>query len=164
MGASGAMHQEKPLPMVATTIRREPYKGSPAPDGGPWVGASGMNFDFTPNGSAIGTPADWAARHDDAGFDEFEQMAQADREWLFRPKQPMCGFCGGHHKHNLACVALTDGFLVKMPWGKHKGLPVADVPHEYLRWLLDKGGDLPGELKAEIERVLSVPTFEESGE
>jgi uncharacterized protein (DUF3820 family) len=33
--------------------------------------------------------------------------------------------------------ALND--LDHMPWGKHKGVPMQDVPASYLRWLKEQG-------------------------
>jgi uncharacterized protein (DUF3820 family) len=95
-------------------------------------------------------------------FDWFEQITEADREYMQRRLPQACGFCGGRHRHNPDCVALTEGFVIVMPWGKHKGHRVADVPADYLRWLWKRGAaDMPGELRQEIARVLKVPLFEE---
>lgn len=91
-------------------------------------------------------------------FDWFDLIGDAEREYLLaRHRYPeRCGFCGGHYKHNPRCVALCDEWAVKMPFGKHKGLRVADVPPNYLRWLLVSGKELDGELRREVERVLKI--------
>lgn len=41
-----------------------------------------------------------------------------------------------------------------MPWGKHKGTPLKDVPKDYLLWVLREADKAAPELKAEIQRVL----------
>ncbi len=43
-----------------------------------------------------------------------------------------------------------------MPFGKHRGRPLEDVPHTYLLWVLDNCTNISGTLRAEIERVLDV--------
>lgn len=40
-----------------------------------------------------------------------------------------------------------------MPFGKHKGVPLASVPSDYLRWML-RSIDLYDDLKSDVERVL----------
>lgn len=39
-----------------------------------------------------------------------------------------------------------------MPFGKHKGKPLSEVPIDYLSWLHERGG-LDAELQAAIESV-----------
>ncbi len=45
---------------------------------------------------------------------------------------------------------------MQMPFGKYKGVAIADVPTRYLRWLLDNvdfyDEDLPLEIDAELDR------------
>jgi hypothetical protein len=41
-----------------------------------------------------------------------------------------------------------------MPFGKHRGEYVEDVPHDYLRWALQSVEWLPAYLREEMERVL----------
>lgn len=91
-------------------------------------------------------------------FDWFDMIDDADREYLLgRHCYPeACGFCGGRYVHNAQCVALCDEWAVKMPFGKHKGQRVADVPPDYLRWLLASGKELNGELQRDIERILKI--------
>jgi len=45
---------------------------------------------------------------------------------------------------------LTD--LDKMPWGKHKGVPMQDVPASYLHWLWTNERD-PMSRKAKVDPV-----------
>jgi hypothetical protein len=40
-----------------------------------------------------------------------------------------------------------------MPFGKHKGLPLAEVPPDYLAWAL-RDGAIAGPLKEAVERIL----------
>lgn len=42
--------------------------------------------------------------------------------------------------------------MATMPFGKHKGTPLADVPTDYLEWLL--GRDLHGWLEREVKAEL----------
>ncbi|HUY93325.1 MAG TPA: DUF3820 family protein [Pirellulales bacterium] len=93
-----------------------------------------------------------------APFDWFALIDDAERHYLLgRHRYPeRCGFCGGHYLHNPRCVALCDEWAVKMPFGKHRGLRVTEVPHDYLRWLLRNGMELDGDLRREIERVLKI--------
>lgn len=41
-----------------------------------------------------------------------------------------------------------------MPWGKHKGKPMKDVPIDYLNWLWWQGGYLSDPVFAYIQRNL----------
>lgn len=88
----------------------------------------------------------------------FALIGHAEREYLLgrhRFAEP-CGFCGGRAKHNTDCVALSEDWHVKMPWGKHRGKPIAETDPRYLRWLLKSGKELETELRREIERVLGI--------
>lgn len=44
-----------------------------------------------------------------------------------------------------------------MPWGKHKGAPIHEVPDSYLRWCLGNASNLTDDLRAEIEIQLGLP-------
>lgn len=44
-----------------------------------------------------------------------------------------------------------------MPWGKHKGTPLHEVPASYLRWCLNNADSLDDSLRREIEEVLGLP-------
>lgn len=43
-----------------------------------------------------------------------------------------------------------------MPFGKHKGKPLTDVPSDYLLWVYENKDDLYGNLKTYIEDNLDV--------
>lgn len=43
-----------------------------------------------------------------------------------------------------------------MPFGKHRGTPIKDVPKDYLRWILDNVQVLEPTLKAKIEARLNI--------
>jgi hypothetical protein len=43
-----------------------------------------------------------------------------------------------------------------MPFGKHKGQDLRDIPQDYLCWILDNIQDLRPTLRAEITRVLDL--------
>ena len=46
---------------------------------------------------------------------------------------------------------------MKMPFGKHKGVEVRDVPHSYLSWVLDNIIDLSPTLRRAIRHELGLP-------
>lgn len=43
-----------------------------------------------------------------------------------------------------------------MPWGKHKGKPIDEVPADYLEWALKNASNLNDQLRAEIEKQLGL--------
>lgn len=43
-----------------------------------------------------------------------------------------------------------------IPFGKHKGKPVEDVPSDYIRWLLENGERLSTALIIELENQLTL--------
>lgn len=51
-------------------------------------------------------------------------------------------------------AARAVGSYSTMPWGKHKGTPLKDVPRDYLLWVLREADKAAPELKAEIQQVL----------
>ena len=65
----------------------------------------------------------------------FSQLEDRDKEYLEAGvgECPPCGFCGGRKKHNPDCVAHEWETVV--PFGKHKGKPLSQVPLEYLAWM-----------------------------
>jgi uncharacterized protein (DUF3820 family) len=100
----------------------------------------------------------WPDEPTAADLGPFALLDDADREYLLgRHRCPeRCGFCGGFYHHNPNCVALCDEWLIPMPFGKHKGKPVASLDRDYLAWLLKSGMELNAELRREIERVLGI--------
>lgn len=52
---------------------------------------------------------------------------------------------------------MTDPGAWVIPFGKHKGKPLADVPMPYLRWLLANATDLRPDTRATIEAFMSNP-------
>jgi hypothetical protein len=46
--------------------------------------------------------------------------------------------------------------IIRMPFGKHKGVPVSDVDPGYLQWVLDNCTRIDAYLSAEIRRVLKL--------
>lgn len=95
-------------------------------------------------------------------YDPFDHITGADRAYMNRPLPQPCVWCGGRHRHNPLCAALCDEWQVRMPFGKHKGQRVADVPKDYLRFLITKKVHLEPDVKREVYRVLNIPLFEES--
>lgn len=45
---------------------------------------------------------------------------------------------------------------VTMPWGKHKGKPLDQVPPDYLRWAITNASIMSDELRAAIEQQLNL--------
>jgi hypothetical protein len=47
---------------------------------------------------------------------------------------------------------------MKMPWGKHRGMDLADVPEDYLRWALEHAEVMGPVLREAIRQRLGLPT------
>lgn len=94
------------------------------------------------------------------GFDDRAKYLEwnADRkqwlDWLNKRHPPKCFFCGGRTRHNPACCTLQWPFEVTMPWGAHRGKRLADVPEDYLQWLVRKSDRMDDKLREAIELVL----------
>lgn len=43
-------------------------------------------------------------------------------------------------------------YTYEMPWGKYRGMPINDIPPDYLAWLL-RNCDLQPHLKAAVQRA-----------
>jgi DNA polymerase III epsilon subunit-like protein len=56
----------------------------------------------------------------------------------------------GRSLEELVTVPYTIHF---MPWGKHSGLPLHQVPHSYRKWLLEKATDLDPNLRRSLEQI-----------
>jgi hypothetical protein len=53
---------------------------------------------------------------------------------------------------------------MKMPWGKHKGVDVTEVPESYLRWALENASNISPTLKEAIRHQLGLPPEVTNGE
>lgn len=86
----------------------------------------------------------------------WKQVTQQDYAYLNGPRSwPLpCPWCGGRLRHSQACHELTKSWEPTMPFGKHKGRPISEVPKDYLYWLITRGG-LDSELQAAIQGCLS---------
>jgi uncharacterized protein (DUF3820 family) len=51
---------------------------------------------------------------------------------------------------------LLDLVKVKMPFGKHAGWILADLPVSYLEWFLRKGGFPPGKLGMQLATIYEI--------
>lgn len=52
-----------------------------------------------------------------------------------------------------------------MPWGKHKGKPLNEVPRDYLKWAVNNADAMSAELRAAIETELGlIPGVTNPGE
>ena len=86
--------------------------------------------------------------------DYWSCISAEDRAYLLGPREypSPCLWCGGRLRHNPQCVTWT--WEPEMPFGKHKGKKVSDVPLDYLRWLAKNSVRLDEELRSAIERRL----------
>lgn len=83
----------------------------------------------------------------------WQQMPERDYAYLMRPRgnAPPCAWCGGRLVHSRACNELVKSWDLIMPYGKHKGRPLSEVPLDYLEWLLVRPG-LDAQLAASIRK------------
>jgi len=87
-------------------------------------------------------------------YDPWDHISPEQRAYVSSPnvhKAP-CPWCGGRNTHSAMCNELTAGWVVTMPWGKHKGKPLSEVPQDYLDWLTDR--ELTEEFKQDVRREL----------
>lgn len=86
----------------------------------------------------------------------WSQVSQKDYEYLTGDRNwpAPCPWCAGRLLHSQACERLRRSWEPTMPFGKHKGRPVSEVPVDYLYWLVAKGGLVP-ELMEAIDLRLS---------
>ena len=54
----------------------------------------------------------------------------------------------------MADDAAHDDYMTEMPFGKHRGVPLDQIPRGYLRWLLAEC-DLSPSLREDIEAVVA---------
>jgi hypothetical protein len=68
-----------------------------------------------------------------------------------------CPWCRGRLHHHPACDELRAESEPKMPFGKHKGRRVSQVPEDYLQWVLKHCTGIDDELRQAIEQRLTYP-------
>ena len=56
-----------------------------------------------------------------------------------------------------ACKALHEGWLPVLEFGKHKGKPLAEVPEDYLRWLLRTEAIRDVDVRKAVRAILGIP-------
>ena len=104
----------------------------------------------------------------DADFDANEfywaSVCSEDYRYLTAPRSfpSPCSWCGGRLRHHPCCDDLRAGWVPTMPFGKHKGRKLSDVPGDYLRWLLTRTDRISPDLKAAIQEQLSCATDQPS--
>lgn len=71
---------------------------------------------------------------------------EADREYLLAPRDwpDACAWCGGRMNHSTTCDSLRNSWAPILPFGKHRGRRVDEVPADYLAWVFNRraGGEL----------------------
>ena len=89
----------------------------------------------------------------------FGQIKSGDYEYIMvpRPPVPACPWCGGRTVHSEACNELRMSWEPVLPWGKHRGKRISEVPSDYLLWLLGREGvssDLADAIRAHLDRTI----------
>lgn len=82
---------------------------------------------------ATATPSAETVDHWQLIDDDAKQHLLGDRRF----PQP-CIWCGGRYRHNPACVVLHPDWQAEMPFGRYRGRPLAEVPRDYLLWLVGR--------------------------
>ena len=89
--------------------------------------------------------------------DEFwwSRLIDVDYRYLTSPRRypAPCLWCGGRLAHNPLCDELRHAWQPVMPFGKHKGVPLPDVPRDYLVWAAT-GDRFDDELREAIQHHL----------
>jgi hypothetical protein len=75
---------------------------------------------------------------DDANEWYWLHLRDADRDYLLAPRDwpDPCPWCGGRLIHSPACNDLRREWVPAMPFGKHRGRRVDELPADYIDWLL----------------------------
>jgi exodeoxyribonuclease X len=78
--------------------------------------------------------------------------ADGDLDVLIQLARIMCA------EHNLTLPDLIEvqtrkRAIAKMPFGKHKGTPLKELPASYVFWLLNKAENLDADLRASLEAL-----------
>lgn len=90
--------------------------------------------------------------HDDNEW-YWQQIEPRDYRYLTEPRHfpPPCPWCRGRLRHTAECEELQKSWEIRMPFGKHKGRPISEVPPDYLEWL-DQNRWLSAELRAAVQQ------------
>jgi hypothetical protein len=77
----------------------------------------------------------------DANDANWQAIRDADRKHLLGPRNwpAPCSWCGGRLIHRAACNELRQEWVPIMPFGKHRGRRVDELPADYIDWILIKG-------------------------
>ena len=75
--------------------------------------------------------------------------AQEDVSVLIQLAQRMC-HDAGTDLYGLLEVQRRPRPISKMPFGKHKGVPLAELPNNYIFWLLNKADNLDADLRTAL--------------
>lgn len=75
---------------------------------------------------------------------------------LFRDLQDECGRLFGASGRQLLELARRPALVRNMPFGKHFGEPIAEIPSGYLNWLLDKCDNVDDDLRYTVQQALIV--------
>ncbi len=86
--------------------------------------------------------------------DDWPELFPADLEYLLGPREypRPCPWCGGRTCHSQMCDELRQSWLPVMPFGKHCGTRIDQIPRSYLAWML-KNADLPCDLREGIKEL-----------
>ena len=70
------------------------------------------------------------------------QISPEDYSYLTAPRNyPLpCPWCSGRLRHNRLCDVLRRSSQPTLPFGKHKGTPLSEVPSDYLEWFASADG------------------------
>ena len=82
----------------------------------------------------------------------WDQIHPDDLQQLREAVPDRCYWCRGIYRHHPMCDRLQIEWSSEMPFGKHRGRKVVDLPTDYLTWLA-KNCQLPGDIKHEVERI-----------
>lgn len=95
----------------------------------------------------------------------WNEIYNHDFAYLTAPREAPtpCPWCTGRLHHHSLCNDLRASWTPTLPWGKHQGKRLAEVPTAYLRWLATKPG-LSSELREAIEHHLQTTTATPQGQ
>ncbi|MAT68931.1 MAG: hypothetical protein CMJ58_05350 [Planctomycetaceae bacterium] len=92
----------------------------------------------------------------DANEANWHAVSLADYDYLTGPRRHPrpCPWCGGRLVHNPACDDLRQGWVPTIPFGKHRGRRVDQLPADYVGWILaaEVGG---AEFRDQLRRWLA---------